>query len=181
MIFVDEPILAAYGSSAYLSITEDDVHELVGEVLEAIDMAGAISGIHICGNSDWGVVLRSGVAVLNFDAYQYGTRLALYPDEVQALLDRGGWIAWGIVPTSKAVRTEDADSLARRFEACLDAVAKKGFAKDLVRQHSLLTPSCGAGPLAPADGDRVFQLLRELHQTLTGSKTERKECRKPKK
>lgn len=173
MIFIDEPVLAAYGSSAYLGICEGDVHELVGEVLEAIAGAGGISGIHVCGNSDWGMVLRTGVQVLNFDAYQYGTRIALYPEDVRGLFDRGGCIAWGIVPTTEAVGRETSDSLARRFDECLDALSEKGFSRDLLYERALLTPSCGTGGLTVKEARRVFALLRELRQRLTGRRATR--------
>jgi len=168
VIFVDEPVLAAYGSSAYLNVTEENVQELEGEVFEAIAEAGGISGMHVCGNSDWGVMARTGVQVLNFDAYQYGSTVALYPEEVGALFDRGGCIAWGIVPTSQAVREETADALARRLDECLGALAAKGFADDLLRERSLLTPSCGTGSLDTEDARRVFELLDALHRKLTG-------------
>jgi len=168
LIFVDEPVLAAYGSSAYLGISEEDVCRMEGAIFQAIRQAGGISGIHVCGNSDWGVVIRTGVDVLNFDAYQYGTTIALYPDDVRALLDRGGCIAWGIVPTTNAVATETADSLARRFGACVDSLAAKGFSEDLLRERALLTPSCGAGNVSADDGARIFDLLAELRGKLSG-------------
>jgi len=168
LIFVDEPVLAAYGSSAYLGISEEDVCELEGEVFAAIRQAGGIGGIHVCGNSDWGVVIRTGVDVLNFDAYQYGPTLALYPDDVRALLERGGSIAWGVVPTTGAIATETADSLAARLDACLDPLVAKGLSGDLLRERSLLTPSCGAGNMPPEHARRVFDLLGELRRKLLG-------------
>jgi hypothetical protein len=166
LIFVDEPVLAAYGSSAYVGISEKDVCGMEGEIFEAIAEAGGISGIHVCGNSDWGMAVRTGVQVLNFDAYQHGTTVALYPEEVQALLDRGGRIAWGIVPTTEAIGGETADSLAGRFETCLDALIAKGLSEDRLREGSLLTPSCGTGSMQAEDARRVFDLLRELRQRL---------------
>ena len=169
LIFVDEPVLAAYGSSAYLGISEQDVWDMEGEVFAAVAAAGGMTGIHVCGNSDWGVVCRTGVDVVNFDAYQYGSTISLYPAEVGELLGRGGRIAWGIVPTSKAAHTETPDALARRFEDCLDALAAKGFDMDLLRERSLLTPSCGTGSIEPDDARRVFELLRQLRAKLTGT------------
>lgn len=166
LIFVDEPVLAAYGSSAYVGIGEQNVHEMEGELFEAIAEAGAVPAMHVCGNSDWGVVMRTAVQVLNFDAYQYGTTLGLYPDELAGLLDRGGCVAWGLVPTSEAIRGENVDSLARRFDQCVASLTEKGFAEDLVRERSALTPSCGAGSMEPDDARRVFQLLRQLRDKL---------------
>jgi len=168
LMFVDEPVLAAYGSSAYVGLSEQHVHVMDGEVFDAIEAAGGISGIHVCGNSDWGMVMRTGVQVVNFDAYEYGTTIALYPEEVNALFERGGCIAWGIVPTTDAVRGETTDSLARRLDACFDALAEKGFSQDLVKERSMLTPSCGAGALSVADTRKVFGLLRNVQRKFLG-------------
>ncbi len=162
VIFVDEPALAAYGSSAYIYLSEANVHELLGEVFQAVTAAGAIPGIHVCGNRDWGMLARSGVRIINFDAYEYGTTMALYPDDIQRFLASGGCIAWGIVPTSEAVRRETAQSLADRLQACFAALAAKGIARELAREQSILTPSCGAGTLNADDARRVFRLLQEL-------------------
>lgn len=166
LIFVDEPVLAAYGSSAYLHISEEDVRGMLGEVFGAIREAGGITGIHVCGNSDWGVVIRTGVDVVNFDAHQYGSTIALYGDDVRALLDRGGSIAWGIVPTTAAIADETTDSLARRLDECFAALEAKGLPRELLRRRAILTPSCGAGNLTPDEARKVFRLLRELRELL---------------
>lgn len=169
LIFFDEPVLAAYGSSAYLNIMEEHVREMLGEVFQAVADAGGAAGVHVCGNSDWGMVARTGATVVNFDAYQYGPTMALYPEDVQALFDRGGYVAWGIVPTSNDVRQETADSLAKRFEACVKALADKGVDADLARDRAILTPSCGAGSLGEDDARRVFALLKGLREALLGA------------
>lgn len=170
LLLVDEPVLAAYGSSSYLYLTEEDITELTGGVVRAISATGAISGIHVCGNSDWGLILRTGVQVVNFDAYHYGKSMSLYPEDVGAFLDRGGCIAWGIVPTTDAVRGETVDSLAGRLESCFAALAAKGLSPDLLRERALLTPSCGAGNLSCADTRLVFHLLQGLRNRMRGAR-----------
>jgi hypothetical protein len=164
--FLDEPVLSAYGSSTYVGVSEANVHELLREPLGAIKAEGAVSAIHVCGNSDWGVVIRSGIEILNFDAYEYGYSIALYADDVRELLDHGGNIAWGIVPTSEAVRGESADSLAKRLADSFKLLKAKGFSESLLEERCLLTPSCGTGSLAVDDTRRVFDLLRELREKL---------------
>ncbi len=162
LIFVDEPVLAAFGSSTYIYLSEEAVQAMLGEVFAAITEAGGITGIHVCGNSDWGVIVRSGVQVINFDAYQYGSSISLYSDDVRALFDRGGSIAWGIVPTTAALKKETAETLAQQLELCFAALIRKGFAPELVRERALITPSCGTGSLSPLETKRVFDLLREV-------------------
>ncbi len=166
ILFVDEPVLAVFGSSALSGVSESHVREMDGQVLGAIEQAGALSGMHVCGNSDWAVVARSGVSILNFDAYQHGRTISLYPEAVGELLDRGGAIAWGIVPTTGAVRQEEVGSLARRFEEALAKLAAKGFDEGYLRRRSLLTPSCGAGALSEEEARRAFRLLADLRESL---------------
>jgi hypothetical protein len=166
LMFMDEPALAAYGSSTYLFISEQDVREMLGEIFDAIRAAGGISAVHVCGNSDWGVVIRSGVDVVNFDAHQFGTTVALYADDVHALFDRGGSIAWGIVPTKAEVVNETVDTLSRRLDECFASLEAKGFDRDLLRRRAILTPSCGVGTLTENQARKVFELLRQLREKL---------------
>jgi len=112
------------------------------------------------------MVIRSGVDVVNFDAHQFGTTISLYADDVRALFDRGGSIAWGIVPTTGAITNETVDSLTRRLDECFASLEAKGFDRDLLRQRAILTPSCGVGTLAPDQGRKVFELLAGLRDSL---------------
>ena len=167
VIFVDEPVLAAFGSSAYLGISADDVITLEGEIFETIRAAGGLSGIHVCGNSDWNVIIRTGVDILNFDAYGCGPRLALYSKDVTALLERGGCIAWGIVPTTpEELARETCPSLVDRFRKGVTSLTEKGLSETQILEQSLLTPSCGCGSLSIPETVRVFSLLKELRETL---------------
>lgn len=165
LIFVDEPSLAAYGSSAYIYLSEEKVQALLREVFDAIAATGAISGIHVCGNSDWGMLARSGVRIINFDAYRYGATMALYPHEIKQFLEGGGCIAWGIVPTDDAIRQESANSLTERLQSYLTALTGKGISLQLLRERALLTPSCGTGTMPADDARLVFRLLEEIRQT----------------
>ncbi len=162
VIFADEPVLSAYGSSAYVGISEKDVIGMLSQIFSAVSDAGAMAGMHVCGNSDWSMAMRSGVQMLNFDAFQYGTSLALYAEELREFLDNGGLIAWGIVPTTGDIEDETADSLTARLEQALDSLAGKGLDSDRTLKQSLLTPSCGAGSLNVGQTKKVFALLADL-------------------
>ena len=100
--FVDEPILSAFGSSTYVSVTRDDVVAKLGEVIEAIHAEGALAGVHCCGNTEWPILMDAGVDIVNFDAFDYGETIALYPQAVKRHLEAGKSLAWGIVPTNSA-------------------------------------------------------------------------------
>ena len=164
--FVDEPILSAFGSSTYVSVQRDDVIAAVSEVAEAINGAGGLCGVHCCGNTEWPILIEAGVDIINFDAYGYGDSIALYGKQVGEFLGTGGYIAWGIVPTSEKVLSETVDSLVAKYNTAVDGLAAKGIDRDLICKQSMLTPSCGTGSLTEAQAERVFELLAKTSEAL---------------
>ncbi len=165
--FIDEPILSAFGSSTYISVQLDDVVAAISEVVEAIHSEGAIAGIHCCGNTEWSIPIAAGADVVNFDAFEYGETIALYPDQVKRHLEAGKALAWGIVPTSPAVAEETVESLMTLYEELVDhLVVKSGLDRQLIYSQTILTGSCGTGTMEVAHAEKVFRLTGELSQAL---------------
>lgn len=164
--FIDEPILSAFGSSTYVSVKRDDVVAAIGECVSAVKAEGALAGVHCCGNTEWTILIDAGVDIVNFDAFGFGETIAMYADAVRRHLEAGGMLAWGVVPTSTAIREQTAESLASRLEAVMDNLAAKGVDKGLIVRQALITPSCGTGSMAPADAERVFELTAALTRLL---------------
>lgn len=172
LIFVDEPYLSAFGS-AFVSLSRDQVIRYLHEVLAGI--AGP-KGIHCCGNTDWGILLETPLDVLSLDAYEYAGSLALYPKEVAAFLERGGSIAWGIVPAGEAAEGETVEHLVERLHQAIDLLVEKGVDRQALLRAGWVSPSCGLGSLAPALAERVLELtvgvskvMREQHGQSEGS------------
>jgi hypothetical protein len=155
--FIDEPILAAFGSSTYVSVQRDDVIAKLGEVVEAIHLDGGIAGIHCCGNTDWSMLLDSEADIVSFDAFEFFDGFACYESHIADFLARGGRIAWGIVPTVSFTGAETAASLADLIVEKIDALSRKGIDADLLRKQSLITPACGVGPIT--DEKRAEEVL----------------------
>ena len=164
--FIDEPILSAFGSSTYVSVKREDVVAHLKEVIEAVHAEGGLAGIHCCGNTEWSILVDAGVDILNFDAFGYGETIGMYPQAMKTLLERGGAIAWGVVPTSPAIREQTPEKLAAHFEKMADNLASKGIDKKMILEQAIITPSCGTGSLEVADGEKVFQTLRAVSQSL---------------
>jgi hypothetical protein len=161
--FIDEPILSAFGSSTYIAVKRDEVVAAIAEVADAVHAEGAIAGVHCCGNTDWSILIDAGVDLINLDAYAYGETIALYPEAVAGFMAGGGLIAWGIVPTSTAIREESVPGLAERLDNFVaNLAAKAGIEKRTILEQSLITPSCGTGSLAQADAETVFEKLEAL-------------------
>ena len=160
--FIDEPILSAFGSSTYVSVSREDVVSIINEVVEAIHAEGGLVGVHCCGNTEWSILIDAGVDIVNFDAFEYGHTIAIYADAVKAHLENGGNLAWGVVPTSAAIREQTVESLEKKLEEGMDNLAAKGIDKNLIISQALITPSCGTGSLEVADAEKVFKMTKEL-------------------
>ena len=168
IIFVDEPALAGYGSSELISISGDEIVAALDEVFAAIHKYGGLAGIHVCANTDWGLLLTTSVDVVNFDAYGYVDRFLLYADQVRTFLARGGLIAWGIIPTGPADVIEEASvgALLDRWQALMAAAQNAGLDPAILRRQSLITPSCGTGSLSVAHARKVLDLTREVSRAV---------------
>ncbi|HNU35517.1 MAG TPA: hypothetical protein PKJ15_02880, partial [Methanomassiliicoccales archaeon] len=156
IIFLDEPSLTLIGTP-FASISQRQVVEWTDEVLEGVD---AVKGMHCCGNTDWPLLLSTSIDLLSFDAYNYAHTVSLFPKEVSAFLDRGGSIAWGLIPNMEdQIAKETVGSLLRRFESYMDMLYRKGMDLDLLLERSLITPQCGLGGLDENNAERVLELL----------------------
>ncbi len=166
--FIDEPILSAFGSSTYISVSRDDVVARLNEVVETVHAAGAIAGVHCCGNTEWSILIDAGVDLVNFDALDFGDSIALYPQAVKAHLEAGKGLAWGVVPTSSAkIQGQTAESLVAKFDAGVNNLAKAaGIDRELILSQAMITPSCGTGSLPIADAELVFSLLGQTSKML---------------
>jgi methionine synthase II (cobalamin-independent) len=162
IVAVDEPVLASFGSTAMITIDRQAVTSALGEVVTALHDEGALVSTHCCGNTDWAMIIDAGVDILSFDAFTLGAKMAIYAPDIGRLLDRGGYLAWGIVPSTDDVDSVTADSLAEALAEGREAMVDAGLDRDLVEERTLITPSCGTGPLTVDRAVRVYDLLVEV-------------------
>jgi hypothetical protein len=164
ILFVDEPYMASFGS-AYISLSREQVITMLDEVFAAIHQENGLAGVHCCANTDWSVLLATSVDILNLDAYGYLENLALYPAELRVFLDRGGVIAWGIVPNTEEVFNVTAEQLAQRLVDGLKLISSKAVARGIqigaeeLANRSIIVPSCGLGPTTVEVADAAFDML----------------------
>jgi hypothetical protein len=170
IIFLDEPILSALGTPAYMGIEDEDVIMSLNQIINAVQERGALAGVHCCGNMDWGLLARTDLSIINFDAYFYGEKVALYPEEIGSFLDRGGFLAWGIVPTgdAKKLHKENVDSLKGKLDELITLFVNKGLPENELRRRIILTPSCGmgSGTLTEDESELVLELLAGLAEKM---------------
>ncbi len=168
LIFIDEPILSALGTSAYLGVSNEEASRMLREIVKHIKECGGIAAIHCCGKADWPLVLSSGIDVFNYDSYFFWDTLSIYPEEMKAFIDNNGYIAWGVVPTTEAIKDVNLQVLNEQLERGLTSLEKIGVPKDKLRQQVLITPSCGTGSLNIENALKVFSLLKELKNCYVG-------------
>lgn len=166
IIFVDEPILSALGSTSYLGVIPEEALRLLREISDTVRHAGGVPGIHCCSKADWSLVINSGTTIISFDAYGYTDTISMYPEEFTQFLRSGGYLAWGIVPTSGSIIEENLDSTRKRLDNSIDRLSKS-IPEDLLRSKILLTPSCGTGSMNVEDAVKVFALLKQLKETIS--------------
>ncbi len=164
--FIDEPILSAFGSSTYVSVQRSNVVKHLEDVIEAVHKEGALAGIHCCGNTEWTILIDSGVDIISFDAYEFGETISYYPEQVNNFLEKGGALAWGIVPTSEKIGEETPETLVEKLRAAIKNLASKGVKESLIWEKCLLTPSCGTGSLSVEISEKIFDSLADVRRSL---------------
>jgi hypothetical protein len=158
--------------SAYLPLSSERagffLDYLIGFVKERDPEA--LIGLHCCGNTDWKMVFGLEVDIVSFDAYRFGDKLNLVPREIIAFIDRGGLLAFGLVPTSEYRDEIQEEHLYERFISILGGFEEKGLSKDILLKSSLFTPSCGMGPLDEGRAKRIMELTASLSERIHHSR-----------
>ncbi len=168
MVFIDEPGLAGFGTSAFISISREDVGRVLSEVIEGIHKAGGLAGIHVCANTDWSLIVNSTADILSFDAYGFFDRLLLYEEALKTFFEQGRTLAWGIVPTSnpEEIDNESPHTLIEKWQGHVARLEALDIDRDRILAQSLITPSCGMGSLTRRQAVRVLEMTREISRVL---------------
>ncbi|MBW1917785.1 MAG: hypothetical protein JRI57_07150 [Deltaproteobacteria bacterium] len=162
VIFFDEPYLTGFGS-AFMPISRAEVVASLTEAMETCRQHGEVLfGIHCCGNTDWSMLLETPIDILSFDAYGYFDTLILYEQSVENFLARGGYLAWGVVPTSPTAPAETVDQLWKRFQEQVIQLEKTGLDRKTLLSQSLLTPACGLAYLTSEQARQALISLADL-------------------
>ena len=149
-----------FGSSAFISISRDEVTKCFEEVIETVHAEGGLAGIHVCANADWSIILESSVDIVSFDAYSFFDRFILYSDPIKKFIKSGRTLAWGIVPTSRSedIERAEVESLVLSLEKKIGQIAALDLDQSAILSQSLITPSCGTGSLSLDNAIKVLRL-----------------------
>ena len=139
LIFLDEPYFASLGSS----VVPVDRETVKANWEDAAALVKGGLGVHCCSNTDWEFVISLNPSVVSLDAYTTAKEFLLYADTIVSYMERGGVVAWGIVPSDPQLFTQETtDSLYKKY---LDIRTRlcNNMPEDLFDAQSLITPSCG--------------------------------------
>ncbi len=164
IIFFDEPYLTQVGS-AMISLSREQVISFLNECYAAVD---GYTGTHVCGGTDWGLLASTGVDILHFDAFKHLQELLIYEKEIAAFMERGGVLAWGIVPTGRKAFEMNTRELAERVLAGAEKVAGfgAGLSTEAVLERSFISESCGLGSRDIETAERCLSLAAAVSDVL---------------
>lgn len=142
IIFIDEPYLASFGS-AVVPLSKDDLVSFLSKIIDPLKEKGIITGIHCCGNTDWSIIMETGVDILSFDAWNFKENLFLYKDSLERFI-KNGILAWGIIPASDELLGINEKLLKEKL--------------DITQRAFLITPSCGLGSLTDELAEKAIEM-----------------------
>lgn len=140
-----------------LPLDTDAIIDLLSTGLAALEGV-AMTGVHCCGPVDLRVIAAAGPDVISVPAE--ADVVLPGASALMSHLERGGWVAWGAIPTSKPLGT-DADRLWRKLTLVWCDLVQLGADPVLLRAQALITPACGLA------GHGVSQAARAMRMTQT--------------
>lgn len=161
IVFFDEPYLTQVGS-AMISLPPEQIRSSLNECFGAID---GLTGIHVCGGTDWGLIASTEADILHFDAADHMREFLIYERELADFMETGGLIAWGIAPTNESARERNAAELVEKVmsgAAELAGFCGEDISREEVLRRSFISESCGTGTLEMELAERCFQLAEEV-------------------
>jgi len=159
LIFFDEPLLSSYGSIS-MNLGKEEIIECLKR---SISLLRGLSGIHICGATDWSIIMETEIRVIHFDAYRFFSNMLAYTSELREFLLNGGILGWGIVPSEEEfIKKETTSSLMKSLEEKIGLLVKEGIPEELLIKNSLISQSCGLSSLSEDLAEKALGLTREL-------------------
>lgn len=156
VVFIDEPDLSPLMDESFPIAPETAVDLMSGAL--AIVESGATMGLHSCGSVDPAILSATGPAVLSLPVSQ---KLVAHAGAIGTFLDRGGVIAWGVVPTHGPVMAS-AERSWKKLGALWCDLVQAGCDAMRLRQQSLVTPACGLANHTETTAEIVYAQVRDI-------------------
>ncbi|OPL16459.1 MAG: hypothetical protein AVO38_07820 [delta proteobacterium ML8_D] len=164
-MFVDEPGL----QFLFSALSGYDSTKAKNEMEQFFAMIQRPRGVHLCGNPDWDFLLGLDLDILSLDIYQNREVFSSYSESIKKFLDRGGVIAWGIVPTNfEPFEIENTNTLEARLSEVWNLLAVRGIDREFLISRSLISPAtcCLVNPDGEKTVEKAFGVVKELSRRL---------------
>ena len=162
VVFLDEPSMVRAPGSG-LGIDAETTVDVLSSALAVLE-DDAVTGVHCCGPTDWRLATAAGASVLALPV-DHASVLAS-TSALNAHLERGGWIAWGAVPTNEPLGT-DADRLWRRLSSVWCELVQSGADPVQLRTQAIVTPACGLAGHGVSQAARALKLAGTVAARVT--------------
>lgn len=162
LIFFDEPYLVSFGS-AFVSLNKNDV---IAKLNECFNNVEAMTGIHVCGGTDWSMIMETNVDVIHFDAFDYFDSMSVYPKQLNSFIEKGGMIGWGITPHTTKVMDYTPEDLFKMLNVRFKRLEELGLNKEKLFESSLIAPSCGTATMTYEQSERALKLSASLTELI---------------
>lgn len=168
VVIVDHPEPTLVGFTSALGYGSPE--RVITHVNEAFAGVQGLRWVHCCSNIDWTLLTKSEIDVINFDAFEYAEKVALYGTEIQRFLEMGGMLGWGIVPVHEdIIMHENADSLSDRLLKGFEMMVNSGVDSDLLAASSWILTSCETSMLSTEQAVRAFGLVEQVSERMRRS------------
>jgi hypothetical protein len=160
VLFIDEPAMGSLAEPGFPIAPSDGV-DLVSGALAVIEST-AVTGLHCCTTADYRLLLSAGPRVLSVPVREeISAHAGLFGD----FLERGGWMAWGAVPTDGPVGTT-VDRLWRRLAVLGRGLVEDGLDPELLISQAIITPTCGLAQHGVTQAELVMELTAAVADRL---------------
>jgi hypothetical protein len=167
IMFFDEPGLAGFGSSAFITISPEEIKACLDEVFAAVHAENGLAGVHVCANTEWPVVFATDVDIVSCDTYSFFDKFLLYPKHLVNFFNKGGILASGIIPTiPEFLALETVDTLTSKWLQQTARLQEIGIPKDRIFAQTLITPSCGTGSISMEYTQKVLELTQAVSKKI---------------
>jgi methionine synthase II (cobalamin-independent) len=163
LVVLDEPGLARVAGAQAMDVDLEDVVDRLSSALAVVE-EHAVTGVHCCGQTEWQLASSAGATVLSMPVEREW--LLAGASAINAHLERGGWVAWGVVPTHEPVGP-DPDRLWRRLSAVWCELVQAGCDPIQLRTQALVTPACGLAGHGIPQAAHALELASKVAERVT--------------
>jgi hypothetical protein len=163
LVVLDEPGLSRATGDRSLGLDIEDVVDRLSSALAVLEEE-AVTGVHCCAPTEWQLASSAGATLLSMPVEREW--LLAGAGAINAHLERGGWIAWGVVPTHEPLGT-DPDRLWRRLSTTWCELVQAGCDPIQLRTQALVTPACGLAGHGVTQAAQALELASKVAERVT--------------